>query len=80
MKMLWNDISQWLKVIQERMGHSNIQTTLNIYNHVTKKAKQNFEKQFANFATFKKLIQKLIHSMNKKKNPLAHKGFPILKK
>ncbi|EMF0064873.1 MAG: site-specific integrase [Enterococcus hirae] len=46
------DISQWLKVIQERMGHSNIQTTLNIYNHVTKKAKQNFEKQFANFATF----------------------------
>ena len=46
------DISQWLKVIQERMGHSTIQTTLNIYNHVTKKAKQNFEKQFANFATF----------------------------
>lgn len=46
------DISQWIKVIQERMGHSTIQTTLNIYNHVTKKAKQNFEKQFANFATF----------------------------
>ncbi|EHB4974678.1 site-specific integrase [Enterococcus faecalis] len=46
------DISQWLKVIQERMGHAKIQTTLNIYNHVTKKAQQNFEKQFANFATF----------------------------
>ena len=38
-----------VKVIQEALGHSDIQTTLDIYADVTKELKQ---QQFANFEDF----------------------------
>lgn len=40
-----------VKVIQERLGHSTINTTLNVYSHVSQKLERNsidkFEKLFA---------------------------------
>lgn len=38
-----------IKVVQERLGHSDIQTTMNIYAHVTQKKK---EETADNFATY----------------------------
>lgn len=35
--------------VQERLGHDDVQTTLNIYTHVTKKAKENAIQKFVNF-------------------------------
>ncbi|WP_274355173.1 tyrosine-type recombinase/integrase [Ligilactobacillus salivarius] len=35
-----------IKEVQERLGHSNIQTTLNIYTHVTKNAKKETANKF----------------------------------
>lgn len=35
--------------VQDRLGHSDIQTTMNIYNHVTEKAKENTAEIFANY-------------------------------
>jgi len=35
--------------VQERLGHKDIQTTMNIYTHVTKKAKRKVALQFANY-------------------------------
>lgn len=37
------------KEVQERLGHSNINTTLHIYTHVTKKAKGEAIQKFANY-------------------------------
>lgn len=35
--------------VQDRLGHSDIQTTMNIYNHVTEKAKEKTAEIFANY-------------------------------
>jgi len=36
-----------LQEVQERLGHENVQTTMNIYTHVTKKAKEEAIQKFA---------------------------------
>ncbi|QNK88916.1 site-specific integrase [Sporosarcina sp. resist] len=38
-----------LKQVQDRLGHSDVQTTMNIYTHVTKKAKEEAILKFANY-------------------------------
>lgn len=38
-----------LKEVQDRLGHSDVQTTMNIYAHVTKKAKEEAIQKFASF-------------------------------
>ncbi|WP_042476495.1 site-specific integrase [Bacillus ndiopicus] len=38
-----------LKEVQDRLGHSDIQTTMNIYAHVTKKAKEEAISKFADY-------------------------------
>lgn len=38
-----------LKEVQDRLGHSDVQTTLNIYTHVTKEAKEGAITKFADF-------------------------------
>ncbi|MER2107668.1 MAG: site-specific integrase [Solibacillus sp.] len=38
-----------LKEVQDRLGHSDIQTTMNIYAHVTKKAKEEAIQKFVNY-------------------------------
>lgn len=37
--------------VKERLGHSNIETTMNVYTHVTKKQKKETADKFANFMT-----------------------------
>lgn len=41
-----------IKEVQERLGHSNIQTTMNIYAHVSKKAKEELAQNFARYVGF----------------------------
>lgn len=38
-----------LKEVQDRLGHANVKTTLNIYTHVTKKARKNTASKFAKY-------------------------------
>lgn len=38
-----------MEVVKERLGHSDIQTTVNIYTHVTQKNKDKTAKKFANY-------------------------------
>lgn len=38
-----------LKEVQDRLGHADVQTTLNIYTHVTKEAKEEAILKFANY-------------------------------
>lgn len=38
-----------LKEVQDRLGHSDVQTTMNIYAHVTKKAKEEAIQKFASY-------------------------------
>lgn len=38
-----------LKEVQDRLGHSDIKTTMDIYTHVTEKAKSEAAKKFANY-------------------------------
>lgn len=38
-----------LKEVQDRLGHSDIKTTMDIYTHVTKKAKSEAAKKFSNY-------------------------------
>ena len=38
-----------LKEVQDRLGHTDVQTTMNIYAHVTKKAKEEAILKFANY-------------------------------
>lgn len=38
-----------MKEVQERLGHSDIKTTLNIYTHVTKEAEENTAKNFLKY-------------------------------
>lgn len=41
-----------VKEVQDRLGHSDIQTTMNIYAHVTEKAKKNTGDKFAKYVNF----------------------------
>lgn len=41
-----------IKQVQERLGHSNSKTTLDIYTHITKKAEQDTAEKFAKFMDF----------------------------
>ncbi|SOC27490.1 putative phage integrase [Brochothrix thermosphacta] len=41
-----------LQDVKERLGHSDIQTTMNIYTHVTEKAKENTADKFAKYVNF----------------------------
>lgn len=41
-----------VKEVQDRLGHSNVQTTLNIYTHVTKKQKDLVAEKFSNYVNF----------------------------
>ena len=40
------------KVIQERLGHSDIQTTMRVYAHVTEKQREHLAEKFANYVDF----------------------------
>ncbi|MGY3748108.1 site-specific integrase [Vagococcus salmoninarum] len=41
-----------IKDVQDRLGHSDIHTTMNIYTHVTEKQKELSAEKFANFVNF----------------------------
>ena len=41
-----------IKEVQERLGHENIQTTMDIYAHVTQKAKDEVADKFASYIGF----------------------------
>lgn len=41
-----------IQVVKERLGHSDIQTTMNIYTHVTEKSKEDTAKKFAEYVNF----------------------------
>lgn len=41
-----------IQVVQERLGHSNIKTTMDIYTHVTEKARDNVADNFAKYMNF----------------------------
>ncbi|MCI1921931.1 MAG: site-specific integrase [Liquorilactobacillus nagelii] len=41
-----------IKEVQERLGHKDIKTTMNIYTHVTKKTRKNVADNFAKFMDF----------------------------
>lgn len=41
-----------IKEVQERLGHKDIKTTMNIYTHVTKKTRENVADNFAKFMDF----------------------------
>ena len=41
-----------IQEVKERLGHSDIQTTMNIYTHVTAKAKEKSAEKFAAYAGF----------------------------
>ncbi|CAM5217382.1 tyrosine-type recombinase/integrase [Lysinibacillus sphaericus] len=38
-----------IKEVQDYLGHSDIQTRMNIYTHVTEKAKETAAEKFANY-------------------------------
>ena len=41
-----------LKQVQYRLGHSDLKTTMNIYTHITKEAKDDIGEKFANYIDF----------------------------
>ena len=41
-----------LEEVQERLGHTDIKTTMNIYTHVTEKRKEKTAEKFAKFVNF----------------------------
>ena len=41
-----------IKEVQDRLGHADIQTTMNIYAHVTEKAKEKTAEKFAKYVNF----------------------------
>lgn len=46
------DIQKWMKAIQQRLGHKDIQTTMNIYTHITPKVMENVSQKFADYVNF----------------------------
>ncbi|SLM97812.1 Integrase [Brachybacterium faecium] len=41
-----------IQEVQDRLGHSDVQTTMNIYTHVTEKAKEQTADKFAQYVSF----------------------------
>ena len=41
-----------MKDVMERLGHSDIQTTMNVYTHVTKSSRDNSAQMFAKYVDF----------------------------
>ena len=41
-----------LKQVQHRLGHSDLKTTMNVYTHITKQAKDDIGEKFANYIDF----------------------------
>jgi integrase len=41
-----------IKVVQERVGHSDIQTTMNVYATVSKQVKEKTAEEFARYVNF----------------------------
>lgn len=41
-----------LKQVQYRLGHSDLKTTMNIYTHITREAKDDIGEKFANYIDF----------------------------
>ena len=41
-----------IQQVKERLGHSDIQTTMNIYTHVTEKVREQTAERFAKFVNF----------------------------
>lgn len=41
-----------IKEVQERLGHSDVKTTMDIYAHVTEKAKDEVAQKFAKYMNF----------------------------
>ena len=41
-----------IKEVQDRLGHTDVKTTMNIYAHVTKKAKEETAQKFAGYVNF----------------------------
>lgn len=41
-----------LQVVQDRLGHSNIKTTMNIYTHVTEKTRDNVAESFEQYINY----------------------------
>lgn len=46
------DAGMTLKQVQHRLGHSDLKTTMNIYTHITKQAKDDIGERFANYIDF----------------------------
>nr|DAT14991.1 MAG TPA: Integrase [Caudoviricetes sp.] len=46
------DAGMTLKQVQHRLGHSDLKTTMNVYTHITKQAKDNIGERFANYIDF----------------------------
>ena len=42
-----------IQVVQERLGHTNIKTTMDIYTHVTEKQRDEIADNFAKYVNFK---------------------------
>lgn len=41
-----------IKEVQDRLGHTDVQTTMNIYAHVTEKKKEETAQKFASYINF----------------------------
>lgn len=41
-----------LKQVQHRLGHSDLKTTMNIYTHITKQAKDDLGEKFSSYIDF----------------------------
>ena len=46
------DAGMTLKQVQHRLGHSDLKTTMNVYTHITKQAKDDIGERFANYIDF----------------------------
>ena len=46
------DAGMTLKQVQYRLGHSDLKTTMNVYTHITKQAKDDIGERFANYIDF----------------------------
>ena len=46
------DSGMTLKQAQHRLGHSDLQTTMNIYTHITQKAIDDIGEKFSNYVDF----------------------------
>jgi len=57
-----------MKDVQERLGHSDIQTTMNIYTHVTENSRENSAKLFFELCGVLKYLNTYLNILDNKKN------------